>query len=406
MTKFIALFYTMLAMLLIAVVSYSMQKSEEKSIPSYTIGVVLKAMDSEHWLSVRSGMTEAAQQKNMRLIVITAENETAFDEQNKIIDDLLNNGIDALIVSPTNINHTKGFVDAAQSKNIPVFSIDEEIDGISYIGSNNYAIGEMAAEFMSKNLPKGAEVSVISGSANQNAHIQRTKGFSDYINNETSLRIGKKMAAETQYRQAMTQAEKLLSERPNTRGIFVTSAIMTLGVIEATENLMIVGVDTQNDALMAVKNGKINALISQDGHESGKLAIEIVAAHLNGQPPEKYNFISNELITAENPSKKLANDADLDINFKQATVLMIIPKNWRQREEILTETERENFLSAFEEMAINSCRNSTKTLIFVSNRDGFFHWGMIAEKFNQESAERLKNFAKLYFNLELTNNAL
>ena len=246
--------------------------------------------------------------KNMRLIVITAENETAFDEQNKIIDDLLNNGIDALIVSPTNINYTKSFVDAAQSKNIPVFSIDEEIDGISYIGSNNYAIGEMAAAFMAKNLPKGAEVSVISGSANQNAHIQRTKGFSDYINEKTSLKIGKTMAAETQYRQAMTQAEKLLSERPNTRGIFVTSAIMTLGVIEATENLMIVGVDTQNDALMAVKNGKINALISQDGHESGKLAIEIVAAHLNGQPQKKYNFISNELITAENAEEFLLQE--------------------------------------------------------------------------------------------------
>ena len=48
--------------------------------------------------------------------------------------------------------------------------IDEEIDGISYIGSDNYSVGRMAAE--------------------------------------------------TQYRQAMNQAEKLLRERPNTRGIF------------------------------------------------------------------------------------------------------------------------------------------------------------------------------------------
>ncbi|MBR3049969.1 MAG: substrate-binding domain-containing protein, partial [Selenomonadaceae bacterium] len=254
MTKFIALFYTVLIMLLVAVVSYSMQKSEENfSPPKYTIGVVLKAMDSEHWLSVRSGMTEAAQRNNMRLIVITAENETAFAEQNKIISDLLDNDIDALIVAPTNINHTKEFVDAAQKKNIPVFSIDEEIDGIIYIGSNNYLIGEMAAAFMEKNLPAGAEVSVISGSANQNAHIQRTAGFVNYIEKNSALRIGTTIAAETQYRQAMTQAEKLFRERPNTRGIFVTSAIMTLGVIEATEKnfqaVTIVGVDTQNDAI-------------------------------------------------------------------------------------------------------------------------------------------------------------
>ena len=303
MTKFVAVFYAMLAMLLIAVVSYSMQKSDKNfSPPKYTVGVVLKAMDSEHWLSVRSGMSEAAGRNNMRLIVITAENETAFAEQNKIIADLLDNDIDALIVSPTNINHTQEFVNAAQIKNIPVFSIDEEIDGIAYIGSNNYAVGEMAAAFMAENLPEGSEVSVISGSANQNAHIQRTAGFVDYIAEKSSLRIGKTTAAETQYRQAMTQAEKLLRERPNTRGIFVTSAIMTLGVIEATKNfpVMIVGVDTQNDAVMAVKNVNVDALISQDGHESGRLAIEVVAAHLNNQPVQKYNFIRNELITAEN----------------------------------------------------------------------------------------------------------
>lgn len=303
MTKFIALFYVTLAMLLIAVVSYSIQKSDKIfSPPKYTIGVVLKAMDSEHWLSVRSGMTEAAQKNNMRLIVITAENETAFAEQNKIIGDLLANDIDALIVSPTNINHTKEFVDLARKKNIPVFSIDEEIDEIIYIGSNNYAVGEMAAAFMAANLLAGSEVSVISGSANQNAHIQRTAGFVDYIEKNSSLIIGKTMAAETQYRQAMTQAEKLLRERPNTRGIFVTSAIMTLGVIETTENfpVMIIGVDTQNDAIMAVKNGKIDALISQDGHESGRLAIEVVAAHMNNEPVQKYNFIRNELITADN----------------------------------------------------------------------------------------------------------
>ena len=311
MTKFIAMFYTMLAMLLIAVVSYSMQKSGENfSPPEYKIGVVLKAMDSEHWLSVRSGMTEAAQNNNMRLIVITAENETAFAGQNKIIGDLLANDIDALIVSPTNINHTAEFVEIARKKNIPVFSIDEEIDGIVYIGSDNYAVGKMAAAFMAKNLPDGAEVSVISGSANQNAHIQRTAGLVNYVEKNSSLSIGKTTAAETQYRQAMNQAEKLLRERPNTRGIFVTSAIMTLGVIEATENfpVMIVGVDTQNDAIMAVKNGKIDALISQDGHESGRLAIEVVAAHLNNQPVQKNNFISNELITADNAEQFLLQE--------------------------------------------------------------------------------------------------
>ena len=122
MTKIVALFYAMLAMFLIAVISYSMQKSEENfSPPKYTIGVVLKAMDSEHWLSLRSGMSEAAQHNNMRLIVITEENETAYPKQNKIIADLLANDIDALISQD---GHESGRlaieVVAAHLNNLPV----------------------------------------------------------------------------------------------------------------------------------------------------------------------------------------------------------------------------------------------------------------------------------------------
>lgn len=68
-------------------------------------------------------MTEAAERHNMRLVVITAENETAFAKQNKIISDLLDNNIDALIVAPTNINLTKEFVNAAHLNNQSVKKI-------------------------------------------------------------------------------------------------------------------------------------------------------------------------------------------------------------------------------------------------------------------------------------------
>ena len=47
----------------------------------YKVGVVLKAMDSEHWLAVRSSMEKAARENNMRLIVMAPENEAAYQEQ-------------------------------------------------------------------------------------------------------------------------------------------------------------------------------------------------------------------------------------------------------------------------------------------------------------------------------------
>ncbi len=104
---------------------------------------------------------------------------------------------------------------------------------------------------------------------------------------------------------------------------------------------------------------------------------------------------------------ELAKDADLNAKIQSAAAFMIIPKNWSEREQLLTDAERENFLSAFSEMALNTCRNllgeKISAQIFVSQRGGFFHWCLLVEVGNKarETAERLRNFAKLYFNLNL-----
>ena len=102
---------------------------------------------------------------------------------------------------------------------------------------------------------------------------------------------------------------------------------------------------------------------------------------------------------------ELARDANFNTTFQSAAALMIIPKNWREREQILSDAERENFLSAFAEMTLNTCRNllgeKIQPLIFDSERGGFFHWCLIVEGGTREIAQRLQGFANMYFNLEL-----
>lgn len=291
----------------IAILLLPIQRThEEMRRPAYTVGVVLKAMDSEHWLAVRSSMQQAAREQNIRLIVMTPENEAAYGEQNQIIEDLLQGGIDALIVSPVNIHHTAKWVEEANACGIPLLTIDEKIPGIPYVGSDNYRIGQMAAKEMAKRLPSRAAVGIVAGSANQDAHIQRTAGFRDYLKEHTDLRLIAVAADETKYRQATLESEEMLRQHPDIQGLFVTSAIMTLGAIDATDAIdghqpfvHIIGVDTQNDALAALRLGRIDAMISQDGHETGKLAIDLIAKELQGESLQGDHFIQNDVITQQ-----------------------------------------------------------------------------------------------------------
>lgn len=304
---------TMLTLLIFAINYYNAIDKQTIKIPKYTVGVVLKAMDSEHWLAVRSSMQKSAQEHNINLIVLYATDEYAYEEQNKIITDLIENDIDALIISSCNINESATYLNLASQKQIPVFSLDEKLKNIPYIGSDNYNIGKKAAMYMADNLPAGSYVGVIAGSSTQDAHIKRTNGFVDYIKNHTDLKISTCLSGDIKYRQATIQAEKLLQYYPQTNGIFVTSAIMTLGTAEVIDNnhksVKIIGVDTQNDAIMAIKNHKIDAMISQNGNETGKLAIDIVINYLeNHIVPNENNYIENDLITLENADDYLMQE--------------------------------------------------------------------------------------------------
>lgn len=313
MKLFMGIVFTFLLAILCIFVYAQKVNRENIPAPKYTIGVVLKAMDSEHWLAVRSSMQKVAQANNLNLIVMYAQEESAYDEQNKIIEDLLNNGVDAILISSCNIHKSDEYLALAKEKNIPVFSLDERLPNVPYIGSDNYEIGRKAAEFMSEHLPSGSEVGVIAGSSTQDAHIQRMKGFRDYINSDGRLKLNECLADDTKYRQATIQTEKLLKDYPKTKGIFVTSAIMALGTIEVTDKLPqrieVVGVDTQNDAIMAVKNGKIDMMISQDGHETGALAINVVMDYLvNHKQPPANSYIQNDLITIDNADNYLLQE--------------------------------------------------------------------------------------------------
>ena len=162
-------------------------------------------------------------------------------------------------------------------------------------------------------MPKEAQVSILSGSAVQEAHIKRVQGFVDYINKNTDLVINNYIVDDINYRQATLQTEHLLKQYPDTQGLFVTNAVMTLGAIEAIDEtdkqITIIGVDTQNDAIMAIKNKKIDAMISQDGYEIGALAMNIVLDYLiNDRQPQKDNYIENNFITIENADNYLLQE--------------------------------------------------------------------------------------------------
>lgn len=276
----------------------------ENNQKDYIIGVVTKSRDSEYWMSVVSGMEKAAGDMKVTVLVVSPDTETDNELQKKMINDLLEKGIDALAVSPIDSYDFEEYVTKAKEKGIPVFSYDTQIvdSDIPYIGIDNEKAGKELAEYMAGQLKERGRVGIISGDLKQTAHEQRIKGFRKYIEENTEIEIAFIESGYSNLQMSEQEITRLIGENPDITGIFATSAVTALGIMEYMKGqpVTIVTVDAQEDALEAVTNGGIAALASQSGYEIGYETIRYIVNEKNKGNQELQKILKVEVITSKN----------------------------------------------------------------------------------------------------------
>ncbi|MGM9630464.1 sugar ABC transporter substrate-binding protein [Butyricicoccus sp.] len=294
--------------LLLALTGCGRQDAQPEQ-PQKTVVAIVKAMDSLHWLSVEDGMRKAADDYDVDLTILWPEKESDAEVQMQILQDAIVSKPDAIALAPCDSEAMQPHTKQIEENGIELFYIDEEAEEgneYPYVGSDNYFSGKMAAQALAEALPEGAKVAVIGGSQSQRAHYKRANGFKDFVEQETTLQFLEISEVPgctlTGGRNAMQQ---LLEKYPDIQGVFCASAMMVMGALEQCrdsdrEDIRLVGMDTQSDALTAVKNGTITAMVSQDGYDMGYRMIQTIVAKLDGEPISNTTYVKNMLITQEN----------------------------------------------------------------------------------------------------------
>lgn len=274
----------------------------------YTIGILLKSMNHQHWMDVRSGIEDAAGNLDVETIVLYPADESAQKEQKAMFRDLVGAKPDAILFAPCDSGDCTHLVDMARHQGIPVIALDTRAEDISlpYIGADNCLIGKLAAQQMAKLTDGVGKIAVVSGVKTQASHTERLAGFEQELQGYPELMIITVKNADSDFRMAMQRMEEIMSEYPDANGVFCTSAVMGLGAIEQKKrgfyvsDPYIISVDTQDDALSALKNGTLDGLVTQDGYEAGYLAIYEVVSMLDGNPIRENTYISTMLLTRAN----------------------------------------------------------------------------------------------------------
>ncbi len=288
-------------------VDLALVKGEAAAQPAegYTIGLSLSTLNNPFFVTLKEGAEAAADAAGVELIVVDAQDDPAKEATN--IEDLIQKGVDALLVNPTDADAIVPSIQKANEAGIPVFTIDRGAAGgeiVSHIASDNVAGGRMAGEFLCQALGESGKVVELEGIAGTSAARDRGQGFNDYMSSECAgVEIVARQTANFNRAEGLSVFENILQAQPEIAGVFAHNDEMILGAIEAAEaagragEIIFVGFDAVDDAVAAVEAGSLAATIAQQPSEMGRLGVEFAVKYLNGESVEGYVPVDLALVT-------------------------------------------------------------------------------------------------------------
>ncbi len=270
----------------------------------YIVGVVAKSGTSEYWMTVRRGMEVAAQELGMEIILLAPDSEVDEEVQVKMAQSLLKRGVDALAISPIDSYHKPSYLAMAQEQGIPVVSYDTgfaDLD-IPYIGIDNEKAGYELAEYLAKELGYEGQVGIVSGDLNQMSHRQRMEGFLAYMDTQPKIQVVFTESGYSNLRMSEKKIRRIRKEYPKVCGIMATSAVTAMGITQSipSDEVKVVSIDVQDDAVRAVRDGRICALSAQSGYEIGYRTVQYISRLLKGGAQASDLVLDAGLLTRQN----------------------------------------------------------------------------------------------------------
>ncbi len=257
-----------------------------KAAASGTIGLSISTQNNPFFVTLVEGAEKAAADLGITLSVVDAGDDVT--KQVSDIEDLVSKGISVLIVNPVDSDAVTGAVESAKAKGVRVISVDRAVNGVDIdcqIASDNVLGAELATQYIVDTLGEGAKVAELEGVPGASAAIDRSKGFHNIA--DAKLEVVAKQTANFDRTQGMSVMENMLQANGDIQGVFAANDEMALGAVEAIagagKDVVVVGFDATDDAIEAIKAGRMDATIAQQPALIGKTAVENAAKLISGQ---------------------------------------------------------------------------------------------------------------------------
>jgi ribose transport system substrate-binding protein len=277
------------------------------------IGVIPKETASQYWKGVRNGAEQAAKDLGVTVLWNGPEVETDCERQIQIVEDMMAQKVDGIILAAGNRKALVPAVEKVAARRIACVIIDSGVETdkyLSYMATDNYKGGVLAARRMGEILAGKGEIIVVAWTPNSASTDARLQGFRETLAKEfPGIEI-----ADSQFpnpatlEKARDVTQDMLTKNAGVDAVFACTATSAGGALTALQSfqqdanakkIKMIGFDARPMFVEGLRKGDLDSLIIQNPYKMGYEGVKAIVRHINGEPVPKEFDTGVELITTD-----------------------------------------------------------------------------------------------------------
>jgi ribose transport system substrate-binding protein len=228
-------------------------------------------------------------------------------EQIALIDEALVQRPDAFVVVPVHLTRVNAALRKIVASGVPLIGYLNrytEPGPVSFVASDDYALGLRIATYLYDHLKGRGNVLVVEGPTESVTSLDRLRGFRDAQKDYPGIRFVARICGDYQRDVTIAAMNAFLASRVAFDAVLAANDVMALAAIEALEAVgrasIVVGVNAVPDAIQSIKRGKLLATIDFDALKIAGVATEAAIRHLRGETVPREIILPVQIVDRSN----------------------------------------------------------------------------------------------------------
>jgi ribose transport system substrate-binding protein len=277
------------------------------------IGLSVANLQADFFNQIKQSVTAEAAKQGVEVVVADARGDAAT--QVNQIEDFVTKKVDAIVYIPAGATAAGVPVKDAKRANIPIIAVDRnppDEPANTFIASDSVAAARTLGEHVAKLTGGEGQVAILQGQIGTTPEIDRNKGFAEALAKDPGLQVVAKQPADWDQDKGFTIAQNMLQVHPDISVFFGRADAMALGAAQAVRvanvghKVTIVGFDGDYAGLKAVRDGTVDATMTQQTQKMGRMAVQSAQTLISGGKVPAQQLVPAFLTTKENAAQYIA----------------------------------------------------------------------------------------------------